>query len=81
MQLRADSKEKEKARKRENPNFVGKFPVLPTRAGAAPPGEAQPAMRLVKGALARPTRPTNRRSSWLPGATRKAVTYTAETLW
>jgi hypothetical protein len=34
MQLRADSKEKEKARKRGNLNFVGEFPVLPTRAGS-----------------------------------------------
>ncbi|KAG1757483.1 ribosomal protein L17 [Suillus lakei] len=56
MQLRADSKEKEKARKRGNPNFVGSFPVLPARAGVASPGETRPAMRLVQGALGRPAR-------------------------
>jgi len=80
MQLRADSKEKEKARKRTNPNFVGKFPVLQARAGVAPPGEAQPAMRLVQGALARPSRPASRRSSLLPGTPTKSATYTAEAL-
>ncbi|KAG2350453.1 ribosomal protein L17 [Suillus weaverae] len=56
MQLRADSKEKEKARKRGNPNFVGSFPVSPARAGVASPGETRPAMRLVQGALGRPAR-------------------------
>jgi len=80
MQLRADSKEKEKARKRGNPNFVGEFPVLPTRAGAAPPGEAQTAMRLVQGSLARPSRPPKQRSSWITNVPRKPATYTAESL-
>ncbi|OAX42404.1 ribosomal protein L17 [Rhizopogon vinicolor AM-OR11-026] len=80
MQLRADSKDKEKARKRANPNFVDKFPVLPTRAGAAPPGESQSAMRLVQGALARPTRPPKQRSTWRPNTPIKQATYTVETL-
>ncbi|OJA10833.1 hypothetical protein AZE42_00257 [Rhizopogon vesiculosus] len=80
MQLRADSKDKEKARKRGNPNFVDKFPVLPSRAGAAPPGESQSAMRLVQGALARPTRPPTQRSTWRPNTPIKPATYTVETL-
>ena len=49
----ADAKNKARAT-----NLVDKFPKTGSRAGAAAPGDMRSAVRLAKGALARPRRPT-----------------------
>ncbi|KAH7931029.1 ribosomal protein L17 [Leucogyrophana mollusca] len=56
-QTRVEARAADRSAKRQNPNFVEKFATPPPRAGAAAPGELQPAMRLAQGALSRPARP------------------------
>ncbi|KAL4064910.1 ribosomal protein L17 [Scleroderma yunnanense] len=66
----ADAKNRAKAT-----NYVDKFPKTGSRAGVAAPGDTRSAMRLAKGALARPRR-SSRHSSFVPTPT----PYNAETL-
>ena len=56
-------------------NYVDKFPKTGSRAGAAAPGDTRSAMRLARGALARPHR-SSRHASVVPVPT----PYDAETL-
>ncbi|KAI6005295.1 ribosomal protein L17 [Pisolithus orientalis] len=73
MQIAADASAAAKY-KAQTSNYVEKFPKTTIRAGAAVPGDVRSAMRLAKGAIARPRRPP--RSISLPSPAR----YDSQTL-